>query len=361
MSNAQGSQNATASSSSRPKPKQWGGAEAAAARHSKRLAAQEEAREAREKADREKAENAEAEADRWEEQQKKKRAREDTDSGSGDSEDEYVEEGAKKKRSKRGKKAPTPLQTVDDETDGDELDDEQETEAAASDPNFAGDKQRAVLGEYLPQFWKYQAARKYWTPQRVYEYWMEAREIVREKKKVPEGEEVKASAHIESAMHIYFAPKGKVWTGRKRCTCCQNLPLKAKRRISKDVPGIILKCKQISPTGRCAQCAIGGNKCSLQSDGDELVRVKKGLDEELPYEETEALAVALETYSKKKASPKGNVFVDKNRMKDFAELARFLADHVAELKDDLQGLPVRYDEVDEIEVLDVDGDIVDFS
>jgi hypothetical protein len=86
---------------------------------------------------------------------------------------------------------------VDDETDGDELDDEQETEAAASDPNFAGDKQRAVLGEYLPQFWKYQAARKYWTPQRVYEYWMEAREIVREKKKVPEGEEVKASAHIE--------------------------------------------------------------------------------------------------------------------------------------------------------------------
>lgn len=159
-------------------------------------------------------------------------------------------------------------------------------------------------------------------------------------------------------MHIYFAPKGKVWTGRKRCTCCQNLPLKAKRRISKDVPGIILKCKQISPTGRCAQCALVGEKCSLEVRNGDLVRVRASLAEDVPTGLAEQLKDLLQKIQKH--TKNDVVRITGTTINGVVEMAGELEVHLEELEEALQGLPVKYADTDFVSVFE-NGEEVDFD
>ncbi|KAG7527192.1 hypothetical protein FFLO_07180 [Filobasidium floriforme] len=357
MSDAQSSQNATASSSSKPKPKQWGGKEAAAARQSKRLAAREEAREAREKADREN-----AEAERWEEQGKKKRAREDTDSGSDDSVDEYVEEEGKSKskktKTRSEKKRKTSSPPPDD--DEDELEDPEEAAAAAEDPSFEYDRDRAESAEVMKYFWRYRKAKVYWKPQVVFDYWRQQQKPVKSGKKNEETGEVerKASAHMESAMKIFFSTTGKVFEGRHRCKGCLQLPLRSKRKISDDVPGIILKCKQISPTGRCAQCALVGEKCSLEVQNGDLVRVRASLAEDVPTGLAEQLKDLLQKIQKHVKNDQ--VRITGTTINGVVEMAGELEIHLEELEEALQGLPVKYADTDFITVFE-NGEEVDFD
>lgn len=161
-------------------------------------------------------------------------------------------------------------------------------------------------------------------------------------------------------MKIFFSTRGKVHRGEHRCAGCKELPLRTKRHISKTVPGLLLKCKQTSPTGRCANCAAVGVSCSLQRYDKSMVRVRMGVSDDVPSENAQRLLQIVKSWAKApRTKEKKFKVIDPKEITEVQELAEELVEDLDNLEEELQGVPQRYTDADVIVVEDENGQEID--
>lgn len=98
----------------------------------------------------------------------------------------------------------SPSSEESSEESGDELVDPEEQAAAANDPDYDYDLDRAESADVKKYFWQYQAAKMYWKPQVVFDYWRQQLKPVKSGKiSVKTGQvKLKASAHMEVSIRV---------------------------------------------------------------------------------------------------------------------------------------------------------------